>query len=162
MKFGSTGTPAASPSLSRADRRARQAGFTLIEALASLTLVLAFAAVLGPLLAQSRRIMINADGRVAAQIKLRALLQGPLDRTALTSFAREGENEGLQWRVAAEPTAVTTSLPPAPQQQGKTAPATDKQDKKSGPWVAYRVIASVSWAPGDWVSAETIRLGKTE
>jgi Prokaryotic N-terminal methylation motif len=159
MKFGSTGTPVASPSLPRADR---QAGFTLIEALASLTLVLAFAAVLGPLLAQGRRIMINADGRVAAQIKLRALLQGPLDRTALTSFAREGETEGLQWRVAAEPTAVAASLPPAPpapapSQQVKSAPA-----KQSGPWVAYRVIASVSWAPGESVSAETIRLGKTE
>jgi Prokaryotic N-terminal methylation motif len=159
MKFGSTGTPAASPSSPRADR---QAGFTLIEALASLTLVLAFAATLGPLLAQGRRIMVDADGRVAAQIKLRALLQGPLDRAGLPSFVREGETEGLQWRIAAEPTAIAASVPPparppAPAQT-KSAPAS----KTSGPWVAYRVIASVSWAPGQTVSAETVRLGKTE
>lgn len=161
MKFGSTGTPAASPSLPRGDR---QAGFTLIEALASLTLMLAFAATLGPLLAQGRRIMVDADGRVAAQIKLRALLQGPLDRTGLPSFVREGETEGLQWRIAAEPTAIAASLPPSARPpapapaQTKNAPAS----KTSGPWVAYRVIASVSWAPGQTVSAETVRLGKTE
>jgi hypothetical protein len=121
---------------------------------------------LGPLLAQGRRIMISADGRVAAQIKLRALLQGPLDRAGLPSFVREGETEGLQWRIAAEPTAIAASLPapvrPPTQSQAQAQTKSAPASKTSGPWVAYRVIASVSWAPGETVSAETVRLGKTE
>src|SRR5258707_14358888 len=61
MKFASIGTPAASRS--RRDVSKGQAGFTLLEALVALALVLAFAAVLGPHLSQARRIMDHAEGR---------------------------------------------------------------------------------------------------
>jgi len=81
MSFVSFGIPVARSSARRRDRR--RSGFTLLEALVALTLVLAFAAVLGPFLFHARRITANADGRVAAQILLRALLEDPSIRLAL-------------------------------------------------------------------------------
>lgn len=155
MTFASIGTPAVSRSSPRKHSDAR-AGFTLLEALVALTILLAFAAAVGPLMFQARRIITNADGRVAAQILLRALLADPIDSASLASLARDGETEGLSWRIVAEPAAI--ELPearaPHPQAAAPTEPPVH--------WVAYRVVASVSWAPGQLVSAETIRLGKVE
>jgi prepilin-type N-terminal cleavage/methylation domain-containing protein len=142
MKFVSTGTPAASRS-DRDDRSDRQAGFTLLEALVALTLILAFASAVGPLLSQARRIMANAEGRVAAQVLLRSLLDVPFDRSSLSRASREGETSGLSWRIVFEPAAAARA-----------------RDQPS--WSAFRVIASVTWAPGQVIMAETIRLGKPE
>ena len=159
MKFGSIGTRAASRLMRRTDEN-KQAGFTLLEALVALTLVLAFASVLGPLMFQARRIIINADGRVAAQILLRALLQDPLDRASLANLLHEGETEGLQWQITAEPAAIAARFPPhAPLSQ---TPTTAQPSEPPTQWEAYRVSASVTWAPGQVVSAETVRLGKSE
>jgi prepilin-type N-terminal cleavage/methylation domain-containing protein len=142
MKFVSTGTLAALRS-GRDDRSDRQAGFTLLEALVALALVLAFASVIGPHLSQARRIMANAEGRVAAQVLLRALLDAPFDRSNLASASREGETNGLRWRIAFEPAAAAPS-------------------RHQPNWSAFRVMASVTWAPGQLIMAETIRLGKPE
>ena len=142
MKFVSTGTVAASRS-GREDRSDRQAGFTLLEALVALALVLAFASAVGPHLSQARRIMANAEGRVAAQVLLRSLLNAPFDRSSLAGAPREGETSGLRWRIDTEPAA--------------TVRARDQPI-----WSAFRVVASVTWAPGQLVMAETIRLGKPE
>lgn len=133
MKFASIGIPEALRS--RSDRDG-QAGFSLLEALVSLAVVLAFAGVLGPHLSQARRIMADADGRVAAQVLLRSLLDGPFNRSSLADVWREGETAGLRWRVASEPIA-----------------AADKQK-----WQAYRVTASVVWGSDQTITAETIRL----
>ena len=77
MRFASIGILAAFRS-SRADaRRRRLGGFTLIEALVALALVLAFAAALTPHLFQSRRIVSDAETRVAAHVLLRTLLDAP-------------------------------------------------------------------------------------
>jgi type II secretory pathway pseudopilin PulG len=183
MKFASIGTRAASPSSPR-DHNNREAGFTLLEALASLTLILAFAAALTPLLFHARRIMINADGRVAAAILARALIQEPLDRGKLADLAQNGTTEGLDWQLRSEPTDISAAFPPprrptpsAPAQNA--APATSLSNNptaapsngtssgpsngsSSGPWVAYHIVASVTWAPGQEVRAETVRLGKAE
>jgi prepilin-type N-terminal cleavage/methylation domain-containing protein len=142
MKFVSTGTLVASRS-GRDDRSDRQAGFTLLEALVALTLVLAFASAVGPHLAQARRIMANAEGRLAAQVLLRSLLNGPFDRSSLGRAPREGETSGLRWRIDTEPAAA--------------APTRDQPN-----WSAFRVVASVTWAPGQTIMAETIRLGKPQ
>jgi type II secretory pathway pseudopilin PulG len=138
MKFASTGTRAASRSR-REDRDDGQAGFTLLEALVALALILAFVGVLGPHLSQARRIMAHADERVAAQVLLRSLLDAPFDRSTLPTASREGETGGLRWRIVAAPVAVTS-------------------DKAS--WTAFHLTASVAWADGQSISAETIRLGK--
>ena len=141
MKFASIGTPAASPSRPR-DRRKNCAGFTLFEALVALALVLAFVEVLGPYLFHARRIMVNADGRVAAQVLLRSLLDAPFDRTQLANVSRTGETAGLHWRIATQP---LTGATPSPGQQ----------------WTAFRMIASVS-SGGQVITAETVRLAKLQ
>jgi type II secretory pathway pseudopilin PulG len=140
MKSASTGTPAASRS-HRDARESGQAGFTLLEALVSLALILAFAGVLGPNLSQARRIMAHADGRVAAQVLLRSLLDAPFDRATLPNASRAGETGGLRWRIVAAPVAVAAS-----------------SDKAN--WSAFHLKATVAWADGQSISAETIRLGK--
>jgi prepilin-type N-terminal cleavage/methylation domain-containing protein len=142
MKFVSTGTPVASRS-GRDDRSDRRAGFTLLEALVALALVLAFASAVGPHLSQARRIMSNAEGRVAAQVLLRSLLNAPFDRSSLARAPREGETSGLRWRIDTEPAAAVRA-----------------RDEPS--WSAFRVVASVTWAPGQVIMAETIRLGKAQ
>ena len=142
MKFVSTGTLVASRS-GRDERRDRQAGFTLLEALIALALVLAFASAIGPHLSQARRIMANAEGRVAAQALLRSLLDAPFDRSSLARTPREGETSGLRWRIDTEPAASA---------RGRDQPN----------WSAFRVVASVTWAPGQVIMAETIRLGKPQ
>jgi len=142
MKFVSTGTLVASRS-GRDNRSDRQAGFTLLEALVALALVLAFASAVGPHLSQARRIMANAEGRVAAQVLLRSLLNAPFDRSSLARAPREGETSGLRWRIDTEPAAAVRA-----------------RDQPN--WSAFRVVASVTWAPGQVIMAETIRLGKPE
>jgi type II secretory pathway pseudopilin PulG len=144
MRSASIGTPAVSRS-SRADGRDRRAGFTLLEALVALTLVLAFAAALGPYLFHARRIMVDAEGRVAAQVLLRTLLDAPFDRASLANVSREGETGRLRWRIVTEPLNVAASRPPGRRN-----------------WTSFRVVASVTWGPGQIVSAETLRLGKAE
>jgi prepilin-type N-terminal cleavage/methylation domain-containing protein len=141
MKFASIGTPAASRS--HRDGGNGQAGFTLLEALVALALVLAFAAVLGPHLSQARRIMAHADGRVAAQVLLRSLLDAPFDRSGLVNAPRDGETGGLRWRIVSEP--VVGAAPGTPDRSN---------------WLAFRVMASVAWGSGQVITAETIRLGR--
>jgi prepilin-type N-terminal cleavage/methylation domain-containing protein len=142
MKFVSTGTLVASRS-GRDDRSDRQAGFTLLEALVALALVLAFAGAIGPHLSQARRIIANAEGRVAAQVLLRSLLDAPFDRSGLARAPREGETSGLRWRIDTEPAAAPRA-------------------RNQANWSAFRVVASVAWAPGQVTMAETIRLGKPQ
>jgi type II secretory pathway pseudopilin PulG len=120
------------------------AGFTLVEALVALALILAFAAVIGPLMFQARAIAGNADRRVAAHVLLRSLIDAPFDRRKVGQVS-EGETGGLQWRIAAE--RADLAILPARQRDA---------------WVPFRVSVTVSWAPGQAVSAETLRLGRTE
>lgn len=143
MKFVSTGTPAVSRSLH--DDGKGQAGFTLLEALVALAVVLAFAAALGPHLSQARRIMDHAEGRVAAQVMLRSLLDAPFDRSGLANASRKGEAGGLRWRIVAEP--VLAAAPGEPDRQR---------------WLPYRVTASVAWNSDQVITAETIRLGRAQ
>ncbi|MGP0094469.1 MAG: type II secretion system protein [Xanthobacteraceae bacterium] len=151
----------------RLDRNKR-AGFTLLEALVALTLVLVFAVVLGPHLFQARLIMTDAQGKVAAQVLLRSLLEAPLDRAKLAE-AREGVSGRLRWRVVAEPILVA-GIGAATEQRGPLAPQraqsarerTDKSAPNQPSWTAFRVVASVFWDRGQVFSAETMRLGKVQ
>src|SRR5262245_50910897 len=142
MRFASIGIPAAFRSR-RADARSRRSrGFTLIEALVALALILAFAS--GPYLFQARRIAIGADSRVAAHVLLRTLLDTPFDRGSLANAAREGEVDGLRWRIVTEPLRGIVTGGERPD------------------WSAYRVRASVAFGREQVVSAETVRLGRSE
>jgi prepilin-type N-terminal cleavage/methylation domain-containing protein len=144
MRSVSTGLPALSQSNSADARRKR--GFTLLEALVALALILAFAEVLAPYLYQARQIMVNAEGRVAAQVLLRTILEAPFDRTQLSEVSRDGEtDDGLHWHIATEPVAIDTG---------------GARDRES--WKAVRVVASVWSGGGQVITAETIRLAKAK
>jgi type II secretory pathway component PulJ len=119
----------------------RSGGFTLLEALVALALELAFASVLVPYLFQARRIVAGAENRVAAHVLLRTLLDAPFDRVGLANAVREGEVDGLRWRV------VTERMPTG---------------AEGARWSTFRVVASVAWERGLMVSAETVRLGQPE
>src|SRR5258708_4347205 len=143
MKFASIGTRAALRSRP-GDSGKSCAGFTLFEALVALALVLAFVEVLSPYLFHARRIMFNADGRVAAQVLLRSLLDAPFDRSQLANVSRSGETAGLRWGILTQPLAAG-----APPPRGQT-------------WTPFRVTASVSSGGGEIIAAETVRLAKAE
>ena len=143
MRSVSTGIPAACSSR-RCDRGDKRAGFTLIEALVAMALVLAFVGVLGPYLFHARRIMDNGERRMKAQILLRTLLNAPFDRSQLANAARSGEFNGLQWRVVATPIAV------------------DATPSGTRSWTAYRVAANVSFGAGQIVTVETVELAKSQ
>ncbi len=144
MRCESIGTRAAFSS-SPCNQVDRRSGFTLLEALVALTLLLAFVSVLVPCLFHARRIMDKSEQRVAAQILLRTLLSAPFDRSHLANADRFGELNGLRWHIAAKPIAADDVSPNNPQS-----------------WNAYRIAASVSWGVGQSVSAETVRLAKSE
>ncbi len=160
MKSASTGTRAGLRSFHRRSQRTR-AGFTLLEALVAFALIVAFVGALGPYLFHARRIMAGADGRIAAQVLLRSLLATPLNRAALPEASREGETAGLRWRISGEPVFIDTLASsrqlkrPGLQQANGLAPS-------RAAWTAFRVIATVWWASGQSISADTVRLAKAE
>jgi hypothetical protein len=99
--------------------------------------------------------MVDAEARVRAQMVLRSILAGPIDRANMTK-AHQGEINGLLWRWTAEPIdLVEFGARNAPAGNGNGG---SRQSRLK--WAAYRVAATVSWGPGRAVSAETVRLGK--
>lgn len=123
----------------------------------ALAVVLAFATTLGPFLFYARRVMVSADDRVAAQVLLRALLAEPVDSAKLASLSRDGASDGLHWHMGAEPSDI--DLPRAPT---TAAAATAGKAAAQQNWMAYRIVATVTFGGGRSVSAETVRLGKAD
>ena len=152
MRSVSIGTPAVSPSA--CDNERRQAGFTLIESLVALSLLLCFAIVLGPLLFQARHILTQGHGEIRAEILLHSLLQKSFDRSRPIIGWREGDNAGLHWRLDVEPFIDDAGLPEAPRAKPEKAQPFN--------WALFRVSANVSWGLGQAVAAETLRLGQVE
>jgi general secretion pathway protein I len=139
----------------------------LLEALVALALVLAFAGVLGPVLFHARRIMTQADSRIAAQALLRSLIDAPFDRAKLGNSVREGDSAELHWRISATPLALDMLSPaPAPSSAGSGRKGAANEPGKGAPdsqppnWSAYRVVATVTWARDQSITAETVRLGR--
>jgi hypothetical protein len=148
MTCGSIGSAERYRSMRR-DDLSRRAGFTLVEALAALAVLTAFAAALGPQLFHARAILAKGKGRVAAAQLLRSLIEAPFDRDHLE--AREGENGGFRWRVAVAPIDLETPI--------FEAPIVAQSAGDSRKWSSYRVVARVAWGDaGQAIAAETIRL----
>ena len=164
MRFASTGTRAALRLFRKRGRR--RAGFTLLEALVALALLVAFAATLGPYLFHARRIMAGVGDRIAAQVLLRSLMDTPFDRETPVRASRAGETDGMHWRILAEPIAIYPK--PAARRRQISPEQQQQRQQQNEPaaqpvnWTTFRVVASVSWAPGRSVSAETVRLGRSD
>ena len=164
MRCASTGTRAALRLFRKRGRR--RAGFTLLEALVALALLVAFAATLGPYLFHARRIMAGVGDRIAAQVLLRSLMDTPFDRETPVRASRAGETDGMHWRILAEPIAIYPK--PAARRRQISPEQQQQRQQQNEPaaqpvnWTTFRVVASVSWAPGRSVSAETVRLGKSD
>lgn len=152
MRSVSIGIRVVSPS-KRIEDDERRRGFTLIEALVALSLVLVFASTLGPFMFQSRRILVQGDGQVRAELLLRSLLDTPFDRISPKTGASWGESGGLRWRLDVEPMGAALS---------SDAPRADAKKKDEHDWALFRVIAHVAWGTGQTVTAETLRLGAIE
>lgn len=152
MKFVSIGIRAGSPSR-RIDGEGARAGFTLVEALVALALLLVFAAALGPILSHGRRILAAGDGQVRAQLLLRSLLESPFDPAQPEVGVHEGESAGFHWRVAVVPFADAGSFEGQPDSSPKTPPYD---------WTLYKVAARVVWGRDQSIAAETLRLGRVE
>jgi len=143
----------------------RLAGFTLVEVLVALTILLAFGAAIGPMLFQSRRTLSQGAGAVSADLLLRSLINTPFDRSVAGSRYLDGETGGFSWRVSIEPRHL--EIPDIqPQFVAAKSPGAEKTDEqKPGErknWATYRVVAQVFWGHGQSASAETLRLGKAE
>jgi prepilin-type N-terminal cleavage/methylation domain-containing protein len=138
---------------------AARAGFTLIEALVALALLLAFVSVLGPHLFYARRIADKIDGRIAAQALLRTILDSSVDRSTLTNGPRDGETGGLRWSVTAEPMFVDAMVPQREASMPTAGSTKGEPAVKYPNWIAFHLVATVSWAPGQMVSGDTLRLG---
>ena len=164
MRFASTGIRAALRLPRKRGRR--RAGFTLLEALVALALLVAFAATLVPYLFHARRIMAGVDDRIAAQVLLRSLMDTPFDRDTPVRASRAGETSGLHWRILAQPIAIFPK--PATRRRQISPEQRQGEQQQNEPaaqpinWTTFRVIASVSWARDGSVSAETVRLGKSD
>jgi prepilin-type N-terminal cleavage/methylation domain-containing protein len=144
MKSESIGIRAAFSS-SPSNQVEKRSGFTLLEALVSLAVLLVFVSVLVPFLFHARRIMDSSERRIAAQVLLRTLLSAPFDRSHLANAVRSGELNGLHWRIVAKPLVADVA-----------------SSNNSQSWIEYRIAARVSWGIGQSVAAETARLAKSE
>ena len=119
-----------------------------------MSLLLAFAAALGPLMFQARHIFMQGHRELSAQVLLRSLLATSFDRRNPVTGWRDGESAGLNWRVDVEPFVVDANSENA-------AAATSGNGPRSN-WALFRIRANVSWGAGQAVAAETIRLGHVE
>jgi prepilin-type N-terminal cleavage/methylation domain-containing protein len=154
MKYASIGTPAASPSRRTDDGDAR-GGFTLVEALVALSLLLVFAVAWSPVLSHARRLLARGDGEIRAELLLRSLLTADFDAADPQNSLREGERDRYHWRVAVEPfeaSSLSESNNDGSKPDG-SAPAKGLS--------LYKVSARVSWGNGAAIAAESLRLGRT-
>ena len=84
----------------------------------------------------------------------------------IVDYPRAGETGGMHWRIFAEPIAIYPK--PAARRQISPEQRQGEQQQQNEPdaqpvnWTTFRVIASVSWARDGSVSAETVRLGKSD
>jgi len=152
MKSASIGTPAALLSPRRSPDRDR-AGFTLLEALVALALLLAFAAAAAPLFHHGRRILARGGGEVRAELVLASLLERPVQAADIEAGGSEGETGGFRWRMTIEPFDGGDAFMAPPASDSKTPPYD---------WRLYHIAARVFWANDQSVAADTLRLLRSE
>ena len=94
-----------------------------------------------------------------AELLLRSLLQPPFNRLVPEIGIREGESDGLHWRINVE-TAPSIMFPSDVGATGATT--NDANTNNAINWAMFHVMAEVSWGAGKVVRADTLRLGAVE
>jgi len=145
MKCMSTGTLAVSR-LRCFRKDGRRAGFTLVEALVAFSLLATFAISVNSVMFQSRRILVNGNRNVEAELLLQTLLQRSFTHGADVG-ARMGEQDGLYWKLDVQP--ASSSL------FSRDLQTTGAKDWK---WGLFQVTAEVSWGNGRRIKGETLKL----
>ena len=115
------------------------AGFTLLEALAALAILMSALAAIGALANTSLRSTVNAEQHLALVSAARSILAGLPTRNALSFGRSTGVLDGYRWRVDSTPIATT-----APEQ----SPA----------WIPQGIVLLVRSPSGAMMEIDTIRL----
>jgi prepilin-type N-terminal cleavage/methylation domain-containing protein len=151
-------------------------GFTLIETLVALVVLAAVMLVAQRGIVAARLGLDRARSTIAAEAVARSIVETELDRLAPAPGVREGETDGIAWRVTAEPVAIP--LPPAPPppanrtmsregapagQAGGRDAGDDPAGASEGPaqrWRTLRVTVTVANGRGRPLTVETIHLAR--
>jgi hypothetical protein len=141
MRSESTGSPDAFRSPDLAKGSARQAGFTLFEALCAFTVASLALVALLQAFSGGHRGLTTLEDHFAARILARSLLAGEYAKMP-TVGNRSGQFHHYQWTVEIRPAAAQWLQPAA-----------------SDRWRLYHVAVRVAWPPGGWLEVETFKLG---
>lgn len=153
--------------------RDRRAGFTLIETLVALVVLAVVMTVTQRGVVAARLGLDRTRSTLAAEAVARSIVETELARLAPAPGVREGETDGIGWRVVAEP--IEIPLPPAPpprvasraadaQAPDAQAGARDPNDPAAaseGPtarWRPLRVTVEVANGRGPPLRVETLHL----
>ena len=147
MRFASIGIPGRFP-LTHNNVSRRKAGFTLIETLVALSLLLTFVAAFTPVMFQARHILTQSGDDIGAQVLLRSVLAEPFNGLNPQTGVHEGDSGALAWTVDVEPYGVPHALPSTTLKQRQPA------------WALFKIVARVSLGNGRVISGETLRLGR--
>ncbi|RXF70285.1 PulJ/GspJ family protein [Hansschlegelia zhihuaiae] len=151
-------------------------GFTLIESMVALVVLAAVMLVAQRGIVAARLGLDRARSTIAAEAVARSIVETELDRLAPVPGVRDGETDGIAWRVTAEPVVVPLPAAPPPPANSATAReatptgqagARDAGDEPAGAsegpsqrWRTLRVTVMVANGRGRPLVVETIHLAK--
>jgi general secretion pathway protein I len=125
-------------------RNSHSRGFTLVETLVALTVMVIALSAIGGLSASSLRTGRYVERHVAEMENVQQILAGLPGRDQLASRTQAGEMAGYRWRLDAQPFSATF-LPPRAQT----------------PWTPETIVLTVQGPSGAPLSFDMIRLVRT-
>ena len=117
----------------------KNAGFTILEVLVAITIVVTALAAIGLLTSASTRGVRSLEQHVALVEVTRSVIAGLPSPNQLSSNEAVGELDGSRWRMGISPFAGTPAIP-------------------ESPWVPVRVSIRVQSPSGAALDVETVRL----
>jgi general secretion pathway protein I len=121
-------------------KRAREAGFTLVEVLVALSVVAVSLAAIGSLIAVTTRAARSVGGHLDLVETTRTIFTGLPDRNQLVPGSLSGEIGGHRWRADVLPFYA------------------DFVDPQAGNWIPQTVVLRVQSPAGPILQVNTVRL----